>query len=59
MQNGLEILWQFFLLTFPFLKPQCGLFQSYIFVLIYENDYSKIYIAIIFVNTKKTGLSWK
>lgn len=26
-------------------------------ILIYENDYSKIYIAIIFVNTKKPELS--
>lgn len=28
-------------------------------ILIYENDYSKIYIAIIFVNTKKNGIKLK
>lgn len=33
-------------------------FMSFI-ILIYENDYSKIYIAIIFVNTKKNGIKLK
>lgn len=28
-------------------------------ILIYENDYNKIYIAIIFVNTKKNGIKFK
>lgn len=28
-------------------------------ILIYENDYSKVYIAIIFVNTKKNGIKFK
>lgn len=28
-------------------------------ILIYENDYSKIYIVIIFVNIKKNGIKFK
>lgn len=64
MQNGLEILWQFFFTNVSLSKTTVWFVSVVYFcmsfiILIYEKDYSKIYIAIIFMNTKKTGLSWK
>lgn len=62
-----KMVWKFFdnFFTNVYLSKTTVWFVSVVYfcmsfiILIYENDYSKIYIAIIFVNTKKTGLSWK